>query len=81
MKILVALILALLSTSASAQQQPRPATAVEMNGAMQAAIEQGNIARSMHIQAEAKAAGLADELTKAQARIKELETPKEEPKK
>lgn len=70
--------LLLVMSPASAQQQ-RPMTPAEMNGALGAAVEQGNIARTMHLQAEAKAAGLADELAKAQARIKELEK-KPEPK-
>jgi hypothetical protein len=48
-------------------------TATETTGALTAALDQANYARSMHIQAEARAAGLADELAKAQARIKELE--------
>ena len=64
--------LCLLATPALAQQQ-RPMTPAEMQGAVNAAIAQGNIARSMHIEAEAKLAGVTDELAKAQAKIKELE--------
>lgn len=63
----------LVATPAFAQQQ-RPMTAVELNGALSAAIEQGNVARFMHQQAEAKAANLTDELAKARAQIKELES-------
>ncbi len=69
----------LFSTCAMAQQQ-RPMTPSEMQGAVAAAISQGNVARSMHIEAEAKLAGVTEELARAQARIKELET-KAEPKK
>lgn len=58
----------------------RSMTTVELTAALTAAVEQGNYARAMHIQSEAKAAGLADELAKAQARIKELETKPAEPK-
>lgn len=69
------LALVLSATPILAQQQPAPRqmTATETTGALTAALDQANYARSMHIQAEARAAGLADELAKAQARIKELE--------
>lgn len=69
-----------LLTAPAFAQQSRPMTTAEMQGAVNAAITQGDIARKMHIEAEAKLAGVIDELAKAQARIKELE-PKSEPKK
>ena len=74
-----ALFLAGLTVCAHAQQQ-RPMTPTEMQGAVNAAIAQGNIARSMHIEAEAKLAGVTAELAAANAKIKELEAPKAETK-
>jgi hypothetical protein len=79
MKKTLPILLALLLASPTFAQQQRPMTPVEMTGALAAAVEQGNIARAMHLQAEAKAAGLADELAKAKALIKELEQKPETP--
>lgn len=72
MRIIFAAATLLFATSAFAQQQ-RPMTPVELTGALSAAISQGNSARAMHLEAEAKAAGLAEDLAKANAKIKELE--------
>lgn len=66
----LALLAVFLTTPAFAQQ--RIMTPVEMQGALNAAMAQGNIARSMHIEAEAKLAGVTEELAKAHAEIKEL---------
>lgn len=68
-RLIAALLFIALSSAAIAQQPQRPMTAVEMSAALNAAIEQGNIARTMHIQAEAKAAGFADELDKARVEL------------
>ena len=68
----------LLATPALAQQQQRPMTPAEMQGAVQAAIAQRNIAQSMQIESEAKLAGVTDELVKMQAHVKELEAKKPE---
>lgn len=72
------LILAcLLATPAIAQQQPDPAMLQRAIGAVQA---QRNQALDQAASCSASAGSLADELTKAQARIKTLEQPPEPPK-
>lgn len=79
MKYLVLAILALLATPALAQQQPPdPAFLQRFLGAMQA---QRNQALDVAAVGEAKAQGLAEDLAKAQARIKELEQNKPSDKK
>ena len=78
MKRLVILAFALLATPAFAQQQsPDPAFLQRALGAMQAQRNQAMDAAAVN---EAKAAGLADDLAKAQARIKELESKQEQKK-
>ena len=61
-----------LAAPAFAQQQPDPAFLQRALGSMQA---QRNQAMDALAVSEAKSAGLADDLAKAQARIKELEKP------
>lgn len=72
----LAIVLALISTPAFAQQQPDPAF---MQRALAALQNQRNTAMDSAAAAEAKAAGLADDLAKANARITDLEKPKSEP--
>lgn len=72
------LLLALVSSPALAQQQPDPAFLQRALASMQ---NQRNQAMDAAARAEAIAAGLSDDLAKAQARVKELEQPKEGPKK
>lgn len=64
-------LLGSVSTSAIAQQQPDPAFLQRALAAMQA---QRNQAQDSAAVAEARAAGLSDDLAKAQARIKEIES-------
>jgi len=64
-------VLALIVCSAAHAQQ-RQMTPVELQGAIAAALAQGEAARGMHIQAEAKAAALADENAKLKAEIEDL---------
>lgn len=75
----ITLAFLLLTTPALAQQQSSPDPAF-----MQRAISSLQVQRNQAMDAaainEAKAAGLADDLTKAQARIKELEKKPEEKK-
>jgi hypothetical protein len=73
MRSLIVAFLLLLASSALAQQ-PRPMTLPEMQGAALALQAQVDFLRVMHAQSEAKASGLQDELLKALARIKELES-------
>lgn len=73
----LALLILLIASPALAQQQPDPAFLQRALGAMQT---QRNQAMDALAVSEAKAAGLADDLGKANARIKELETKSEEKK-
>lgn len=75
----LALGLSLLAAPALAQQQPPdPATLQRALGALQT---QRNQAFDLAASWEARAGGLADELTKANARLKELEPkPADKPK-
>ena len=75
-RITIALGLSLLAAPALAQQQADPAMLQRALGAVQV---QRNQAFDLAASWEARANGLAEELTKAQARIKELE-PKPETK-
>jgi len=69
----------LIVTSAAAQTQPPDAAF--MQRAVSALQAQRNAAQDAAAVAEARAAGLADDLVKARARIKELEpSPAEKPK-
>jgi hypothetical protein len=67
----------LVSTAAFAQQQNDPAFLARAISAMQS---QRNVALDSAVMERARADGIADELAKAQARIKELE-PKPETRK
>lgn len=62
---------------AFAQQAPDPAFLQRALGAVE---QQRNQALNSQAVAEARAAGLSDDLAKAQARIKEMETKSEKPK-
>lgn len=75
MKKIIVLALALLATPALAQQQPPPAFLEKAIAALQT---QRNNALDAQAAAEARAALLAEELTKAKARITELEAPKKD---
>lgn len=75
--IFVAMLSLPLVSIASAQQLPDPALMARIIGSLQT---QRNAAQDSAAVAEARAAGLADDLAKAQARVKELEN-KYEPKK
>ncbi len=77
MRLLISAILLVLTIPALAQQPLDPAFLQRALGALQA---QRNQAMDAAAVSEAKAAGLADDLAKAQARIKELETKKEDNK-
>lgn len=72
----LAFLAVLLISPASAQDRADPAFMQRAMGALQA---QRNAAMDQAAAQQARADGLADELAKAQARIKELE-PKEEKK-
>lgn len=61
----------LLSSPVFAQQQQPEAT--DLKRVINALYQQRNSAMDQQLNAEVKAAATADELTKAQARIKELE--------
>lgn len=76
-KILIAATL-MAAVAAYAQQQPDPAV---MQRAMNVLQAQRNQAFDQAATAEVRAAGLADDLAKAQARIKELEPKAEVPAK
>lgn len=79
MKLIPFLIAMMISGTALAQQSD-PATLQRLLSAVE---NQRNQALTQHAMAEARAVGLADDLAKANARIKELETnaaPKQEPK-
>jgi len=78
MKRLVLASLLFAATPAFAQQQPDPAF---MQRALNALQAQRNQALDAAAIADAKAGGLADDLAKAQARIKEMEAPKDAPAK
>lgn len=73
---LIAIITILLMAPAVAQQSD----AATLQRLLSAVENQRNQALTQHAMAEARAAGLTEELTKANARIKELE-PKAEPEK
>lgn len=77
MKILLAAIFCLATTVSFAQQAPDPAFLQRVLPTLQA---QRNAALDAQAVAEARAAGLADDLAKANARIKELEAKPEEKK-
>mgnify|MGYP001562945755 CR=1 FL=1 len=78
MRFAIAALMLIISTSAFAQQQPLdPAFLHRAISALQA---QRNQSMDTAAVSEARAAGLADELAKAQARIKELEKKPEEKK-
>ncbi len=77
-KILFLILALAISTSARAQQQPDPVVLQRAVAALQA---QRNQALDSAAAAEVRAAGLADDLAKAQARIKELEPKPEAPAK
>ena len=70
MKKIIVIAGLLASTSAFAQQQPDPAV---MQRALNVLQAQRNQAMDSAAIAEARAVGLADDLAKAQAKIKELE--------
>lgn len=70
--VLIAVVL-LLVTPAAAQQQNVPDPAF-LQRAIASIENQRNQALSAQVVAEAKAAGLAEELAKANAKIKELES-------
>lgn len=72
-------IVCLIATPAFAQQQPHP-DPMTLQRAINALQAQRNQAFDLAASWEARANGLADDLAKAQARIKELE-PKTEPEK
>lgn len=74
-RILIALCL--FATPAFAQQAPDPAF---LQRALAAVEQQRNQALNSQAVAEARAAGLTDDLAKANARIKEMETKIEKPK-
>jgi hypothetical protein len=78
MKRFAILLLLLAASPASAQQQPDPQF---MQRAIAALQTQRNQALDTAAGAEARAAGLADDLARAQARIKELEQKQEAPPK
>jgi hypothetical protein len=70
MRLIVAILAALISTAAFAQQQQ---DLDFLKRALAAMLAPRNLALDSAAIAEAKQAGLADELAKAQARIKEIE--------
>jgi outer membrane murein-binding lipoprotein Lpp len=67
------LAMLLLAGPSVAQQQQRPATLPEMNGAAAALADQVQAIRDMHLRAEMKAAALAEENAKLRAQVQELE--------
>lgn len=69
----IVVIVLLAAGAAHAQQQPDAATLQRLLAAIEA---QRNQALTQHAYAEAARAGLAEDLAKAQARIKELEAQK-----
>lgn len=77
MKTVLAAIFCLAAWAGFAQQAPDPAFLQRALSALQA---QRNAALDSQVVAEARAAGLTDDLAKATARIKELETKPEAPK-
>jgi hypothetical protein len=77
-RIFIPVISICIATGAFAQQRPDPALLQKIIGSMQAQRNQAMDAAAI---AEARGAGLADDLAKAQARIKELEPKPEANKK
>lgn len=73
----IAILLLLIASPVAAQQQ---ADSQFLQRAVTAVQAQRNLALDAQAVAEAKAAVLAEELTKAQAKIKELEAKTDKPK-
>lgn len=70
----------LVLSAAPALAQQRPATPAELQGVIAALSAQVDATRNLHIQAEAKAAGLAEEVARLKAQIDEMGKRAEPPK-
>lgn len=74
-RLVLLLLVTALGTAPAFAETPHPPTYAELQGIAQAYAAQADTLRNLHVQAEAKAAALADENATLKKQIEELKKP------